>query len=177
MHGPPALVGWLLVVLGAATGLACLLRPRGDREEALMGIGMAAMAVPASVVDPRPWAPVLFTGVFALATARAVLLARRRGRHGHHAHHAVCGAAMVYMAAAMIPAAPDGMAAHGPGGAPALTGLLLVYFAVYVLAAGVRLVDVPGGVQAVRPAGGAPDVAAACRVSMALGMFAMLLTM
>jgi hypothetical protein len=95
-----------------------------------------------------------------------------------------------------------------PGGAPLLTGLLLAYFAAYVLAAGVRLASVPSVAQAgagvagsgvagsgvagsgvagelPRPSAitavgrelGAPEMAAACRVSMAIGMLAMLLTL
>ncbi|MCM2429742.1 DUF5134 domain-containing protein [Streptomyces sp. RKAG337] len=175
MHGPP-LVGWLLVVLSAATGLSCLLR-HAARDEALMGAGMAVMAVPMSVLDPRPWGSLLLALVFAAAAVRALLLARRPG---HHLHHALGAAAMVYMAAAMGTAAPAGThAGHAPAGAPLLTGALLVYFAGYVLAAGARLVTV----AAVAPAGGppagvpiAPELAA-CRVSMALGMFAMLLTL
>ncbi len=63
MHGP-ASPGWLLVALCAATGAYCLLRMRSPVEEqrrtaggeALMGFGMAAMAVPAAVVTPPRWA-------------------------------------------------------------------------------------------------------------------------
>jgi hypothetical protein len=193
MHGP-ALVGWLVVALGAATGLLCLLRTRPGcagpaerhavRDEGLMGLGMAAMAVPASVVEPRAWVPALFAVVFGAAAVRALLLARRDGRHAHHTHHAVGAGAMAYMAVAMVPG-PGGAAAHAghlPGGVPLLTGLLLAYFTAYVLVAGVRLVSVP---VVVRPASAgavptvlrAPELAAACRVSMAMGTLAMLLTL
>ncbi|MDJ0342939.1 DUF5134 domain-containing protein [Streptomyces sp. H10-C2] len=175
MHGPP-LVGWLLVVLSAATGLSCLLR-HGARDEALMGAGMAVMAVPMSVLDPRPWEPPLLAVVFAAAAVRALRLARRPG---HHLHHALGAAAMVYMAAAMGVSAPaGGHAGHVTAGTPLLTGALLVYFAVYILSAGARLMTV----TAIAPAGGAPTgpatapELAACRVSMALGMFAMLLAL
>jgi hypothetical protein len=184
------LVGWLLVALGAATGLLCLLRVRPGcasatrrhavRDEGLMGLGMAAMAVPASVLEPRPWGPPLFAVVFGAAAVRALLLVRRDGRHAHHTHHAVGAGAMAYMAVAMLPGPGTGTAAghagHMPGGVPLLTGLLLAYFTVYVLAAGVRLVSVPVPVASV-PVVAAPELAAACRVSMAIGMLAMLLTL
>lgn len=214
MHGPP-LVAWLLVALSAAAGAACLLR-RQARDEALMALGMAVMAVPVSVFDPRPWGTPVFTAVFALTALRALLLARRSG---HHLHHSVSSAAMVYMALAMAGAGPGSAheehSAHAAAGAPLLTGALLLYFAAYVLLAGVRLVTAPGDVpglprvaapalppgalaHAIRPAPSpvlapavaglpaavarvplrhAPEVAAACRVSMALGMFAMLLAL
>lgn len=220
MHGPP-LVAWLLVALSAVAAVSCLLR-REARDEALMGAGMAVMAVPLSVFDPRPWgtpvAAVVLTVVFALTALRALLLVRRPG---HHLHHAVCSAAMVYMAVVMggMGAAHGGHAehlAHTGAGAPLLTGLLLLYFAGYVLRAGTALVAVPAPAHGAPrgpliPAGGAergiggggrgpgpgadpgadpgygrdgrlrlrhaPEVAAACRVSMALGMFAMLLTL
>jgi hypothetical protein len=128
----------------------------------------------------------------------------------------MCSAAMVYMAVAMAGhgSAHAGHAGHGAAGTPLLTGLLLLYFAGYVLRMGV-LVAVPaygglisgaggsagsamsaagpGAVAGVAsaaifgsPAGSAgpaagrvrlrhaPEVAVACRVAMALGMFAML---
>lgn len=180
MHGPP-LVAWLLVVLGAAAALSCLLlREAGD--EALMGAGMAVMAVPPSVFDPRPWGAPVLTAVFAAAAVRALLLVRRRP--GHHLHHSLGSAAMAYMAFTMARAGPPhaGQAAHAGAGIPLLTGLLLLYFAGYVLRTGTALVAVPaagplmcGGAGTVRLRH-APEVAAACRVSMALGMFAMLLS-
>jgi hypothetical protein len=199
MHGPP-LVAWSLVALSAVAAVACLLRREAARDEALMGAGMAVMAVPMSVLDPRPWGTPLFAVVlgvvFALAGVRALLLIRRPG---HHLHHSVCSAAMVYMAVAMggAASAPGGHAehaAHASAGAPLFTGLLLLYFAGYVLRTGGTLVAVPahahgtsrgplisgglaaGGRERV-PLRHAPEVAAACRVSMALGMFAMLLTL
>ncbi|MFD8074840.1 DUF5134 domain-containing protein [Streptomyces sp. NPDC059718] len=199
MHGPP-LVAWLLVVLGAATGAYCLFRTRRGcpgtgpdqrrvaRAEALMGMGMAVMAVPVSVLDPPQWVAAAFGLVFGAAAVRALLLARH---DAHHLHHAVGAGAMVYMAVAMAGAGAAGAAGgaahagHAPAGTPATTGLLLAYFAIYVLAAGVRLLSVPVTVTAAgaAPAGGvvpvahAPELASACRVSMAIGMFAMLLTL
>jgi hypothetical protein len=196
MHGPP-LVAWLLVALSVVAAVTCLLR-RQARDEALMGAGMAVMAVPLSVFDPRPWgtpvSAVVLAVVFALTAVRALLLVRRPG---HHLHHAVCSAAMVYMAVAMgaAGAAHGGHAdhlAHTGAGAPLLTGLLLLYFAGYVLRAGTALVAMPAHPHGVlrgplisvgAPDGGrdrlrhAPEVAAACRVAMALGMFAMLLAL
>lgn len=196
MHGPP-LVAWLLVALGAATAAYCLARTRPRcpgttreereeqsvaRAEALMGAGMAVMAVPVSVLDQPPWAGAVLALVFGGAAVRSLLLVRRSA---HHLHHAVGAVAMVYMTAAMEGVGGSAHAGHGAMGAPVLTGLLLVYFAVYVLAGGVRLVSVPvtsTAAAAAGPAGQiavrhAPGLASACRVSMAIGMFAMLLTL
>lgn len=192
MHGP-ALAGWLLVVLCAATGAYCLLRMRSAVEEqrraaggeALMGFGMAAMALPAAFMAPPAWVWTLYAVVFGGAALRALWSARRSL---HHLHHLVGAAAMAYMALVMA-AAPAGHAGHGTGGAPFLTGLLLLYFAVYVLRAGARLIPAPTPSVVPGPsgAGGAgpggirwgdrPEVALACRLSMGIGMFAMLLTM
>ncbi|SDJ40498.1 DUF5134 domain-containing protein [Streptomyces indicus] len=190
MHGP-ASAGWLLVALCAAMGAYCLLRMRspvtaqrtGAGGEALMGFGMALMAVPAAVLTQPAalwWA---YVAVFGAAAAYEVGRARRAA---HHLHHLVGALAMVYMALAM---ASGGH--HGAGGVPLLTGALLVYYAAYVLRSGVRLMPagaagspVPGSATA---AGGGPgagtgwgdrtELAMACRLSMGIAMFAMLLTM
>ncbi|MGW2025403.1 DUF5134 domain-containing protein [Streptomyces decoyicus] len=196
MHEPP-LIGWLLVLLCAAAGVYCLGRartgPAGDREDArgegLMALGMAAMALPASAVTPPEWSPWLFTALFGAAGVWA--LVRR------HLHHAVGTFAMAYMSLAMAvpsahmnPAGAMGAVEHaGPGGVPLLTGLLLAYFTVYVIAAGIRLAPtgVPTGVRAAEsgPEGagaqapgdaGPSGVLRACRVAMGIGMLAMLLT-
>ncbi|MCG3040778.1 DUF5134 domain-containing protein, partial [Streptomyces sp. S1A] len=77
-----------------------------------------------------------------------------------------------------------------PAPTAALTGALLVYFALYALLAGARLAPAPGplslpvatsGIRTGRGGRGdgtrrAPEVAAACRLAMGIGMFAMLLT-
>lgn len=195
MHGP-ALIGWLLVALCAATGTYCLLQMRGEptgpgrriaRAEALMGWGMAAMAVPSAVLDPRPWGPPAFAAVFGVAAVRAV--------GHHHLHHAIGALAMVYMAFAMMTGSPGGhtrhasMAAGGDmasdrlaGGIPVLTGALLAYFAVYAVRSGLRLLPMTdGAVVAVgAPSSGwsrRPELRHACRLTMAIGMFAMLLTL
>jgi hypothetical protein len=188
MHGPP-LIGWLLVLLGTATGGVCLLRAGGrgaSGDEGLMGIGMAVMAVPEPVLGLLPWGPVALAVLFGAAAVRALCQAGAAGPgwSAHHAHHAVGAAAMAYMAAAMVLGGmPVGHAGHGPGsGVPLLTGLLLAYFAVYALAAGLRLVPltvpvstVPGPPKATTLR--APELVAACRVSMAIGMLTMLLTL
>ncbi|WP_200302061.1 DUF5134 domain-containing protein [Streptomyces adelaidensis] len=187
MHGPMSL-GWLLVALCAVTGGYCLLRMRSAVEEqrraaggeALMGFGMAAMAVPAAVVAPPRWAWLAYTAVFGAAAARA-LWAARTGPH--HLHHLVGALAMAYMAAVMA-ASPGG--GHGGTGLPLVTGVLLVYFAGYVLWAGSRLIPVPtgtgmgtagAGVPLSGPSGWGdrPELARACRLSMGIGMLAMLL--
>ncbi|MFI8521997.1 DUF5134 domain-containing protein [Streptomyces sp. NPDC085481] len=204
MHGPgPS--GWLLVALCAAGGAYCLLRMRrsAGRErraagsEAVMGFGMAAMALPAAALTPPGWVPPLYAGVFGLAAVYGLAGAvRRGGDHLHHLHHLVGSLAMVYMAVAMAAAPPPastaeghaGHAAAGTGGIPVVTGVLLAYYGVYVLRSGTRLV--PVAVQAVPagparsagvPAGGAfavlPELTLVCRLSMALAMLAMLLTL
>lgn len=200
MHGPP-LVGWLLVALCAATGSYCLLRMRGEPPgrvrraagaEALMGWGMAVMAVPAAALDPRPWGPPLLAAVFAVAAVRALLPAWHGGGRaalGHHLHHAVGALAMVYMALAMAVGAPAGGHGHAghsaqgrvPGGVPALTAVLLLYFAVYVVWSATRLA--PAGADGADGGSGGlawsrrPELADACRLSMGIGMLAMLLTL
>ncbi|PVC85735.1 DUF5134 domain-containing protein [Streptomyces sp. CS014] len=202
MHGG-ASTGWLLMVLCAVSGAYCLLRTRTgtpqerrtSRSEALMGFGMAAMAVPAAVLSPPGWAWAVYAVLFGAAALRAL---RPALRGGHHLHHLIGSLAMVYMAVAMAPAVTGsgggGHAGHGAaagaGGIPVLTGVLLVYYAFYVLGSAGRLL--PGA--AVTPAGGAgavgrgpggfgggtdggPELTTACRLTMGIGMFAMLLTL
>jgi len=177
VHGP-ASPGWLLVALCAATGAYCLLRMRSDVEEqrraaggeALMGFGMAAMAVPAAVFTPPSWAWAAYATVFGAAAVRALWAARTSA---HHLHHLVGASAMVYMAVVM--AASPGH--HGGGsGIPVLTGALLLYFMGYVLLSGVRLVPVTAGDGTVAW-GDRPEVARACRLSMGIAMVAMLATL
>ncbi|MEU9093561.1 DUF5134 domain-containing protein [Streptomyces sp. NPDC048428] len=196
MHGP-AMSGWLLMALCAVTGAYCLLRARGRsgeerrtaRAEALMGFGMAAMAVPAAVVAPPAWGWASYTVLFGIAALRALWFSRRSG---HHLHHLVGSSAMVYMSVVM---ARSGGAGHGghashamaaAGGVPLLTGLLLAYYAAYVLRSGARLIPVPattagGGAMAGGPPSGGwgarPELALACRLTMGIAMFAMLLTL
>ncbi|MEV5662761.1 DUF5134 domain-containing protein [Streptomyces flaveolus] len=186
MHGP-ASSGWLLVALCAATGAYCLLRMRSDVEEqrraaggeALMGFGMAAMAVPAAVFTPPAWVWPAYAVVFGGAALRA-LWASRSSRH--HLHHLVGAAAMVYMAVVMA-GSPAGAQGHGHGhggsGIPLLTGTLLLYFTGYVLLTGVRLIPV-AAVAGGGPAAGwgdRPELARACQLSMGIAMLGMLLTM
>ncbi|MEU8827760.1 DUF5134 domain-containing protein [Streptomyces sp. NPDC048636] len=197
MHGPP-LVGWLLVALCAASGTYCLVRMRGEPPgagrrgagaEALMGWGMAVMAVPSGALDPGPWAPPAFAAVFGVAAVGALLPVRGgAGWSGHHLHHAIGALAMVYMALAMTAGTAHGHQHTGvtaqermAAGVPLLTGALLAYFAVYVVRCGLRLVPLTDG----GPDRGAPPVSwsrrpelwHACRLSMAIGTFAMLLTL
>ncbi|MFF7853510.1 DUF5134 domain-containing protein [Streptomyces sp. NPDC007904] len=180
MHGS-ASSGWLLVALCAATGAYCLLRMRSRVEEqrrsaggeALMGFGMAVMAVPAAVFTPPSWAWPAYAVVFGAAALHALWAARASARH---LHHLVGAGAMVYMAAAMSASGGHG---HGGSGVPLLTGALLLYFAGYVLVTGVRLVPVPAVAEPGGPAGWGdrPELARACRLSMGMAMVAMLLTM
>ncbi|MFI6357178.1 DUF5134 domain-containing protein [Streptomyces sp. NPDC050743] len=185
MHGPvPA--AWLLVALCAATGAYCLLRMRSRVEEqrraaggeALMGFGMAVMAVPAAAFSPPRWAWPVYAAVFGAAALRALWAARSAP---HHLHHLVGTCAMVYMSLAMAAAPPGAHHGHGASGMPLLTSVLLLYFAGYVLLAGARLVP---AAAAVAGAGGGPvgwgdrpELARTCRLSMGIGMVAMLLAM
>ncbi|MGW2933474.1 DUF5134 domain-containing protein [Streptomyces sp. NPDC001156] len=181
MHGPSS-PGWLLVALCTATGAYCLLRMRSAVEEqrraaggeALMGFGMAAMAVPTAVAAPPRWALIAYVVVFGGAAVRTLWAARSGG---HHLHHLVGAFAMAYMAAAMVSSPGH----HGHSGIAPVTAALLLYFAMYVLWSGARLVPV----AATAGAGGArlvgwgdrPELARACRLSMAIAMLAMLLTL
>ncbi|AZM51909.1 DUF5134 domain-containing protein [Streptomyces sp. WAC 01529] len=188
MHGP-AQAAWLLVALCAATGAYCLLRMRSRIEEqrrtaggeALMGFGMAVMAVPAAVIALPRWAWLGYAAVFGAAALHALWTARA---NRHHLHHLVGACAMVYMSLAMI-TTPGAHAGHGGAGLPVLTGALLLYFAGYVLWSGARLAPA-GTVAAGRGGSGGPpalgwgdrpELALACRLSMGIGMLAMLLTL
>ncbi|MFB7599312.1 DUF5134 domain-containing protein [Streptomyces sp. NPDC056160] len=194
MHGP-ASPGWLLVALCAATGAYCLLRMRSPVEEqrraaggeALMGFGMAAMAVPAAVFTQPAWAWPLYAGVFGAAAVRALWGARTSP---HHLHHLVGASAMVYMSVSMALSPGTHHHAHGGSGVPLVTGVLLLYFAGYVLLTGARLVPAPVGRQDAQSTQGTvatggghpgwgdrPELARACRLSMGMAMVAMLLTM
>ncbi|WP_405807055.1 DUF5134 domain-containing protein [Streptomyces sp. NBC_01187] len=170
MHGP-ATIGWLLVALCAITGVSCALRAReaADRQpradavsEALMGFGMALMAVPA-LWSAEPLSPTLLAWLFAaafgaLAARELWSLGGRRGagpgeRGPAHLHHVVGALAMVYMSLAMATGASPGTSQGpapphhaGAGGIPLLTGALLAYFAVYVLWGGARVM--PSGTAA-----------------------------
>ncbi|WP_345582969.1 DUF5134 domain-containing protein [Streptomyces prasinosporus] len=180
MHGP-ASSGWLLVALCAATGAYCLLRMRSGVEEqrraaggeALMGFGMAAMAVPAAAFTPPSWAWPVYAAVFGAAGLHALWAARASARH---LHHLVGAGAMVHMA---VTAAASPGHGHGGSGVPLLTGALLLYFTGYVLVTGVRLVPAATAAVTGGPAGWGdrPELARACRLSMGMAMVAMLLTM
>ncbi|MFC9229456.1 DUF5134 domain-containing protein [Streptomyces decoyicus] len=193
------------------------------RSEGLMALGMAAMALPASAVTPPEWSPWLFTALFGAAGLWALIRRHLHHAVGTFAMAYMALAMAVPSAhmnpagsvgavgsmGSTGPMSPTGsvssvssvssvgpmsaMGHAGPGGVPLLTGLLLAYFTVYVIAAGIRLVPagVPAGVRAgVRAAESVPQgagaqvpgdagpsgVLRACRVAMGIGMLAMLLT-
>ncbi|MFJ9431296.1 DUF5134 domain-containing protein [Streptomyces sp. NPDC101490] len=209
MHGA-ALSGWLMVALCTATGVYCLLRTRvcvgaarrAAGGEAVMGFGMASMALPAAVLTPPEWGWAVYAAVFGAAALHG-LSGLFGGRHGgHHAHHLVGSLAMVYMALAMASAGPGAHAGHPAataGGVPLLTGTLLLYYGMYVLHTGTRLVPVAAPVGVGTGGGGGcagagtlntgdtgdtgggwvtrPELALVCRLSMALVTVAMLLTL
>ncbi|MET8684954.1 DUF5134 domain-containing protein [Streptomyces sp. NPDC004732] len=184
MHGP-AQAAWLLVALCTGTGAYCLLRMRSRIEEqrrtaggeALMGFGMAVMAVPAAVLAPPRWAWLVYGAVFGAAALHTLWAARS---HPHHLHHLVGAFAMAYMSVAMA-MVPGAHAGHGGAGIPLLTGALLLYFVGYVLWSGARLapraVSSAAGGAAVLGWADRSEVALACRLSMGIGMVAMLLTL
>jgi hypothetical protein len=150
------------------------------------------MAAPAAVFPPPAWGWAVYVVLFGGAALRALWFARR---NGHHLHHLVGSLAMVYMALVMAPGI--GAASHGaggvqsvhrghqmaqvPGGVPLLTGMLLVYYAAYVLRSGTRLIPVAATGPADGRTGGGwgarPELALACRLTMGIAMFAMLLTL
>lgn len=188
MHGP-AVVTWLLAGLTAASGLYCLTRLRGsgpacalpaartgrwlaresDAAEALMGLGMAAMALRPAVV----WG--WLYGLLAAALLLAVAGPGGAGLRAHRLHHGIGALAMAYMALAMA-GVPAHTHHHGaPAGLPLLTGALLVYFGCYALWTGSRLLATSSGPLFVLGTGA--GLSRACRLAMGIGMFAMLLTM
>ncbi|AXK31988.1 DUF5134 domain-containing protein [Streptomyces armeniacus] len=188
MHGP-AVVSWLLVAVCGTTGAYCLTRIRSGSParrrtsglEAAMGLGMAAMALPAGVAAVPPLA---LTALFGAVTVWALCGLRTAG--AHCLHHALEAAAMVYMALVMETAAGGGLHdghSAAPGGLPALTGVLLAYFAVYALRTGTRVIPAAVAGAPVPPAGRGPEpgrppgLADACGLALALGSFAMLLTL
>ncbi|MFI9583402.1 DUF5134 domain-containing protein [Streptomyces sp. NPDC052236] len=194
MHGP-AVSCWLLVALCGAIGAYCLLRMRGCSGqaraaaggEALMGFGMAAMALPATVLVLPEWGWLVYAAIFGGAALRAVWPARH-GVRRLHAHHLVGSLSMVHMAIAMTYGGDGGGggAGHGTGhaeqsaaGVELLTGVLLAYYAGYVLRSGVRLIPAAspvGGAAAATDAWDArPELARACGLAMGLAMLAMLL--
>ncbi|MFF4443803.1 DUF5134 domain-containing protein [Streptomyces sp. NPDC001502] len=184
MHGSAtslttSVSSWLVVLLCAVSGAYCLRRARGSdggaAGEAVMGFGMALMAVPLGGRGDGWRAPVL--GVVFCGAALHALWLLRGGPH--HAHHLVGSLTMVYMT---LPAGPG--AGHGPehsqvAGPPLLTGALLLYYAGYVMLGGTRLITAGDAVSPRPPAGrgGPAELVRACRLAMGMGMLAMLLTM
>ncbi|MET9834004.1 DUF5134 domain-containing protein [Streptomyces sp. NPDC006385] len=201
MHGPP-LVGWLLVALTAGTGVLCLLRAgAGDSTgpcarrtagaEAVHGLAMALMAVPLTMPGQGVWQTPLLIAIYSALILRTLLFARGEC---HRAHHTVEAGAMVYMAATMMtaPVGVDMSSVAGMGhdtmGVPTVNALMLGYFGAYVLWAGTRITaGRPASAEGARSVGvagvgfpmvlRAPEVGAACRVSLAVGMFVMTLMM
>ncbi|WP_406067494.1 DUF5134 domain-containing protein [Streptomyces sp. NBC_01020] len=204
MHGS-SMSGWLLMALSAATGAYCLLRMRSTSQqartaaggEAVMGFGMAAMALPAAMGTLPGWGWTVLAAVFAAGGLRALWQLRSSA---HHLHHLVGSLAMVYMALTMTAGMASGgahggamdggamsggsmeHASHSAGGIPLLTGALLAYYAVYVLRTGATLVPAVsvatggGGPAGAIGWGARPELALACRLAMGMAMFAMLLT-
>ncbi|WP_431783745.1 DUF5134 domain-containing protein [Streptomyces chumphonensis] len=180
MHGP-ALVGWMLAGVCALAGAVCLTRARRGavdgtagraarraREaavaETFMAWSMALMSVPGARL-PGPFYVALFA-----ASALWALSLRSRGM-GHQLHHLTEAAAMGYLVLSM--------GADHRGGPAVVTGGLLLYFAGYAVAGGVRLLPAPAPSGGPGPSPSAvlasPGVTDACRLTLALAMCAMLL--
>ncbi|MFJ3974323.1 DUF5134 domain-containing protein [Streptomyces sp. NPDC090021] len=191
MHGSASslsatLSSWLLVLLCAVSGAYCLRRAHGwsgaAAGEAVMGFGMALMAVPLG--GGGAWRTPVLGVVFCAAALHALWLLRGGA---HHAHHLLGSLTMVYMTVAAVSGGGHG---HGAG-LPLLTGSLLLYYAGYVVLGGTRLLTAGGPVPASSvpsaspvpmpvpvPAPGAPtELVRACRLAMGMGMLAMLLSM
>ncbi|GGY93692.1 DUF5134 domain-containing protein [Streptomyces avidinii] len=186
MHGSTSSLAtsvssWLLVLLCAVSGAYCLRQVRGSggaAGEAVMGFGMALMALPLG--DGDGWRIPVLAVVFCGASLHALWLLRGGA---HHAHHLVGSLTMVYMTLTAATGAGGGQG-HGPGhaagaGPPLLTGALLLYFAGYVVLGGTRLITAGGGAAAPSDAGrgGPTELIRACRLAMGMGMLAMLLAM
>ncbi|MEZ0094799.1 DUF5134 domain-containing protein [Streptacidiphilus sp. EB129] len=176
-----------------------------DASEALKGLGMAAMALPYGLGRAVP-VP-LWLALFGAAALWSLASGTRGAHRGHHLYHGVGHAAMVYMALAMAgrSGGPSGMigmsgmtGANGmtgtAAGVPLLTGALLVFFGGYALVGGLRLAGGTGGRSSwggtaaaagtARGTGsvvgrllGAPELPQACRMTLGLGMFTMLLAL
>ncbi|WP_329276086.1 DUF5134 domain-containing protein [Streptomyces sp. NBC_00691] len=177
---------------------------RAAGREAVMAFGMASMALPAAALTPPAWSWAVYAAVFGVAALHGLASVRRGG---HHLHHLVGSLAMVYMAVSMAAPGTGAHAGHTAGtagGVPVLTTGLLLYYMAYVLHAGTRLVPAPAPAPVPAPApapvpapapapaavtaGGPgpgprsswaarPEPALACRLSMALAMLAMLVTL
>ncbi|WP_406076203.1 DUF5134 domain-containing protein [Streptomyces virginiae] len=183
MHGSTtsltaSVSSWLLVLLCAVSGAYCLRRARGSvgaAGEAVMGFGMALMAVPLGGHDDGWRAPVLGM-VFGGAALHALWLLRGGP---HHAHHLVGSLTMVYMALMAGAGSGHGQEHAQAAGPPLLTGALLLYYAGYVMLGGTRLITEggPGSPRSAAGRGGPPELIRACRLAMGMGMLAMLLTM
>ncbi|MFJ6051476.1 DUF5134 domain-containing protein [Streptomyces sp. NPDC092307] len=184
MHGSAtslttSVSSWLLVLLCAVSGAYCLRRARGSgggaAGEAVMGFGMALMAVPLGGRGEAWRAPVL--GVVFCGAALHALWLLRGG--SHHAHHLVGSLTMVYMALMTGTGSGHGQQHSQAGGPALLTGALLLYYAGYVMLGGTRLISTGGAVPTPSAAGrgGPTELVRACRLAMGMGMLAMLLTM
>ena len=108
-------------------GSYCLLRLRSriaDQRstaggEALMGFGMAAMAVPAAVLTPPRWVWLVYALVFGAAALRAL---RPAGARAHHLHH-LAGHTRDGLYGRGDGRGPGGMhGMHTAGGTPLVTG-------------------------------------------------------
>ncbi|MET9688227.1 DUF5134 domain-containing protein [Streptomyces sp. NPDC006514] len=183
MHGSatsltPSVSSWLLVLLCAVSGAYCLRRARGSggaAAEAVMGFGMALMAVPLGGRGDG-WRATVLGVVFCGAALHALWLLRGGP---HHAHHLVGSLTMVYMVLLAGPASEHGQEHSQAAGPPLLTGALLLYYAGYVVLGGTRLITA-GDTVSPRPTaerGGPAELVRACRLAMGMGMLAMLLTM
>ncbi|MEU9336531.1 DUF5134 domain-containing protein [Streptomyces sp. NPDC048290] len=170
--------GWLLVALCAANGVYGLLRMRsnaaeqrrGAGDEALMGFGMAVMALPATVFTPPSWTWPGYAAVTGAVALRTLWVA------GAGTHHLVGASAMIYMAMAMA-ASPGQHTGHGGAGVPLLTWALFLYFVGYVLHSGVRLLPAAAASSRAVGWGNRPELVKVSRLSMGIAMTVMLVTL
>ncbi|HEY2766286.1 MAG TPA: DUF5134 domain-containing protein [Pseudonocardiaceae bacterium] len=204
----------LLIRRGDDSGIGCGTDRIADASHGVMSLGMAAMFLPWGNPVPALYWELVFS---VIAGYFAVRMARRRMRPatvrepGTDLHHVVGSLAMVYMLAAvpaghtvtghtvtgysmagMSMAGMDmtGMSSAGMASGIALPGLawvLVVYFLVFAVRLGARLIDpvrtpAPAGAGA-GPASGprevvsSPHLLGSCLIFMGIGMSYMLVTM
>lgn len=136
----------LLAAVCLAIGVLHLGTASGRGGEAVahgvMGLGMAAMFVPAADPLPRP----VWVGVFAvLAAWAAVAAVRERSLSGHGAHHLVGAAAMLFMVLT-----PHHHGAAGPAGSALLLAVVALAFTAWFVADVTRALATPRDTDAPR---------------------------
>lgn len=145
-----------LAVTCLAIGLLHLQLASGQLAEsaahAVMGLGMAAMFVPAADPIPRPVWLAVFVALGAWAAVAAV---RERSLVGPAGHHLVGAAAMVFMVLSHVhPVHHEGVAPSS-GGLALLLAVLALAFTAWFVADIARILAAPATPRGAAPAAGA----------------------